>query len=81
MHRSLPGVLPHVPSKFAQFTERMSMVKGRLDRKASTSTGYAWLVWEKEIVSAGPRLMWIPPCRKQLERDDDYPAVFTATVL
>jgi hypothetical protein len=20
-----------------------------------------------------PRLMWVPPCRKQLERDTDYP--------
>ena len=23
------------------------MVKGRLDAKASTATGYAWIVWEK----------------------------------
>ena len=34
------------PSRFAQFTERVPMVKARLDRKASTATGYAWLVWE-----------------------------------
>src|ERR1019366_5820583 len=47
------------PSHFAQFTERVPMVKGRLDRRASTATGYCWLVW-------------IPPCRKALERDDDY---------
>lgn len=59
------------PSKFAQFTERVPMVKGRLDRKASTATGYAWLVWEKEY-SNRPKLMWIPPCRKILERDGDY---------
>lgn len=29
------------PSKFAQFTERVPMVKGRVDKKASTATGYA----------------------------------------
>jgi hypothetical protein len=60
------------PTKFAQFVERVPMVKGRLDRKATTATGYAWLVWEK---GAGglPRLMWIPPCRKDLERLSDYP--------
>jgi hypothetical protein len=47
------------------------MVKGRLDGKATTATGYAWLVWEKEFV--GPsRLMWVPPCRKTLERPGDY---------
>ncbi|WFT88022.1 SAM-dependent methyltransferase [Rhizobium leguminosarum] len=59
------------PSKFAQFVERVPMVKGRLDRKATTATGYAWLVWEKGAACA-PRLMWIPPCRKALERLHDY---------
>jgi hypothetical protein len=59
------------PTKFAQFTERVPMVRGRLDKKATTATGYAWLVWEKRS-SAAPRLMWVPPCRKKLERDGDY---------
>ncbi len=59
------------PTKFAQFAERVPMVKGRLNQKASTATGYAWLVWEKgEKIQS--RLMWIPPCRKMLERDGDY---------
>lgn len=61
---------PNPPTKFAQFTERVPMVKGRLDAKASTATGYAWFVWEKPI--AAPRLMWIPPCRRSLERAGDY---------
>ena len=59
------------PTKFAQFVERVPMVRGRLDKKASTATGYAWLVWEKDRLST-PRLMWVPPCRKKLERDGDY---------
>jgi hypothetical protein len=61
------------PTKFAQFVERVPMVKGRLDGKATTATGYAWLVWEKQI-SGAPRLMWVPPCRKKLERASDYAA-------
>lgn len=60
------------PSKFAQFVERVPMVKGRLDAKATTATGYAWLVWEKNSKQA-PQLMWVPPCRKRLERPQDYP--------
>lgn len=60
------------PTKFAQFVERVPMVKGRLDRKATTATGYAWLVWEKQTGNF-PRLMWVPPCRKQLEKKSDYP--------
>lgn len=62
------------PTKFAQFTERVPMLRGRLDRKATTATGYAWLVWEFDAVDTVPQLMWIPPCRRQLERDGDYPS-------
>ena len=61
------------PTKVAQFTERVPMVKGRLDRKASTATGYAWMVWEKGG-SRPTELVWIPPCRKSLEREGDYDA-------
>lgn len=61
------------PSTFAQFVERVPMLRGRLERKATTATGYAWLVWEKRAGTA-PQLKWVPPCRKHLERDEDYPA-------
>jgi len=64
------------PNIFAQYTERVPMVRGRLDRKASTATGYAWLIWTKRP-SGAPRLMWVPPCRKSLERETDYPSVPT----
>ncbi len=66
--------LDNPPSKFAQFAERVPMVKGRLDMKATTATGYAWLVWEKSSTGY-PRLMWIPPCRKRLEDVSDYPPI------
>jgi hypothetical protein len=38
---------PNPPTAFAQFVERVPMVKGRVDQKASTATGYGWVVWEK----------------------------------
>ena len=60
------------PSRFAQFTERVPMVKGRVDKKASTATGYAWLVWEKDRLQGNSELVWIPACRKALEREGDY---------
>jgi hypothetical protein len=60
------------PSVFAQFTERVPMVRGRVDKKASTATGYAWFVWEKSAAGTNPRLSWVPPCRKSLERLNDY---------
>jgi hypothetical protein len=59
------------PTMFAQFVERVPMVRGRLDIKATTATGYAWLVWEKGNLDA-PRLTWVPPCRKRLEKVGDY---------
>jgi len=69
-YRNLFGV--HPPCRFAQFTERVPMIKGKVDRSASTATGYAWLVWSKEIQTEHPLLVWIPPCRKALECDADY---------
>ncbi|MCE6967139.1 class I SAM-dependent methyltransferase [Cereibacter sphaeroides] len=60
------------PTIFAQFTERVPMVKGRVDQKASTATGYAWFVWRYDIPREPSRLAWIPPCRKKLERPGDY---------
>ena len=60
------------PTVFAQFTERVPMVRGRLDKKASTATGYGWLVWDKRNPLPGASLGWIPACRKTLERPLDY---------
>jgi hypothetical protein len=60
------------PSRVAQFTERVPMVKGRIDKKASTATGYAWLLWEKDQLRGRTELVWIPACRKALEREGDY---------
>lgn len=64
--------LPLPPTVFAQFTERVPMFKGRLDRQGSTATSYAWFVWRLDQVAAAPRLTWIPPCRRSLEREGDY---------
>lgn len=60
------------PAVVAQFTERVPMVKGRLDKSASTATGYCWLVWKTKKRKTEPRLVWIPQCRKKLEREGDY---------
>ncbi len=58
------------PSIIAQFTERVVMVKGRLDASGSTATAYCWLVWA--YGGGRPEFRWIPPCRKALERVTDY---------
>lgn len=58
-------------TKFAQFVERVPIVKGRVDPKATTATGYAWLIWEKCHIGQ-PEVVWIPPSRRTLERASDY---------
>lgn len=62
------------PTSVVQFSERVPMVKGRCDPKASTATSYCWLVWQfhKDIFPSHTELMWIPPCRKELEKEGDY---------
>lgn len=58
------------PTIVAQFTERVPMVKGRLTATGSTATAYCWLVWM--VNTSSKPMIWIPPCRKRLERPSDY---------
>jgi len=59
------------PTIIAQFAERVPMVKGRLSNKATTATAYCWLVWMQGW-RGQTEFQWIPPCRKNLEREGDY---------
>jgi hypothetical protein len=61
----------HPVTYLAPFAERVPMVKGRLDRKASSATAYSWFVWIHG--DRGERLRRIPPCRRDLDRDFDWP--------
>lgn len=64
------------PSLIAQYVERVPMVEAQFDPKASTATGYCWVVWDKEhpAQTTYPNglmqapLCWIPPSRFELER-------------
>lgn len=66
--------LTNPPTRILQFTERVPMIKGRLDKKASTATSYAWLVWDFHAKSMGAcsEFVWIEPCRRKLEKPEDY---------
>lgn len=60
------------PSVIAQFSERVPMVKGRYDPKASSATSYAWLVWLPDRKSnLSSVFQWIPKCRERLQRPWD----------
>lgn len=62
------------PANIYQFVERVPMVKGRYDPKASTATAYAWYVWVRSggTFDANVTLYdWISPCRAELERPED----------
>jgi hypothetical protein len=73
------------PTLVAQFSERVIMHKGVLRdpnieyldpvsgkmKRPSTATSYTWLVW---MAGRDPQpMIWIPPCRRLLEREGDYP--------
>ncbi len=67
---------PYPTSAEAIFVERVNIVKGRLDRRASNATSYSWFVWRRDHVGPTLRLR-VPPCRAALERDEDYPVAPT----
>jgi hypothetical protein len=68
-YNSLFSISP--PTIVAQFSERVPMVKGRLTATGSTATSYCWLVWITGMTRRP--MIWIPPCRRQLEKEGDYP--------
>lgn len=58
------------PTTVAPFVERVAMLKGRLDRNAGSATSYAWFVWEHG--KTGTEMVWIPPCKAELDKDYDW---------
>lgn len=70
------------PMWVLQFSERVPIVSGRVDPEAGTNQDYCWIIWitdpdlRARLSGGAPgcRLHWIAPCRKQLERPEDYPA-------
>lgn len=62
------------PTHVLQFAERVVMHKGKLSPNGSTATAYCWLIWDKRgELGRETRFDWIRPCRRMLERPDDYP--------
>lgn len=69
--------LPQRPTDVLVFVERLPIVRGRVDREASSATFYVWMVWRKGI-EGRTQIDWLAPCRKRLERDSDYPPIASA---
>lgn len=69
-HKDLYSKCP--PSHILQYAERVPMLKGRVDKKASTATSYSWIIWVKPLDALPVVFDWIPPCRKRLEKEGDY---------
>lgn len=53
-------------------TERVVMHKGKLTATGSSATAYSWVIWTTSKPKFGTEFGWIPPCRKRLEKSDDY---------
>lgn len=68
-HRYLFDLYP--PRAILQFTERVPMNRGRMEANMTTATAYCWIVWTAGW-SGRTEFHWIAPCRKRLERADDY---------
>lgn len=60
------------PSRICQYVSRVPIVRGRLDKTAATAMPYAWFLWEHGVDSGPPIVEWIPHCRKEFEREEDY---------
>jgi hypothetical protein len=57
------------PTLIAYSCERIAMVKGRYDPTASSATAYQWMIWVHGHAPRAP--VWIPSCRKKMEKPGD----------
>lgn len=78
-NRLFPSIYEHVCTSVKNSPGRQTAERprgfrnwGRIDPEASSATAYSWVVWIKG--EADTRQRWIAPCRKRLERPDDYAA-------
>jgi hypothetical protein len=63
------------PMVVAPFVERVHLKKGEVVRHCGSTCCYVWMVWnlrKYHVLDEISRVVWIPPCRKQLEKDSDY---------
>ena len=65
------------PAIVAPFTERVMMERGRLRESKGSMIPYCWFVWLRDErtddwTAKAPRVVWIPPCRRDLERPGDF---------
>lgn len=62
------------PTNVCPYVQRVGMVEGGLKRKSATMMPYAWFMWDREKSKYSPaRVRWIPPCKKEFDRDEDWP--------
>ena len=71
-HEKLFSQFP--PFKIMQFVERVPIYRGRLAPEGSTAASYCWIIWLKDH-HGNTRFDWIPPCRKALEKPEDYSSI------
>jgi hypothetical protein len=68
------------PVHIFQYVERVPMVQGRLDANVSTAMPYCWLHWDREKPKhQRTRFAWIPPSKKDFNREEDWPDEQTGT--
>ncbi len=60
------------PHMIAVSVERIPMVKGKYDPKATTATSYSWFVWTGDVPPLETKMTWIEPgARKRLAMPSD----------
>lgn len=58
------------PSIVAQFVERPALKENEVVKSHASAFLYTWIIWEKGKTET--KYVWIPPCKKTLERSEDY---------
>ena len=63
---------PHPPALIAVFSERIGFKYGVTEPNVPTATDFCWVIWLKDKPCGFSKLLWIPKCKAELSKIEDW---------
>jgi hypothetical protein len=63
---------PHPPAIISIFSERIGFKYGVAEPNVPTATDFCWVVWLKNKPNGPSEVRWVPRCKAQLSKPEDW---------
>ena len=63
---------PYPPAIIGVFSERIGFKYGVAEPNVPTATDFCWVIWRKDKPNGPSEIQWIPRCKAQLSKPEDW---------